>query len=60
VGSGGQLRAGNIDRGSGLTDAGLDTDNAFLVGEFVGDQFTYQAISRAGKIVDSGVFTRRK
>jgi 3',5'-cyclic AMP phosphodiesterase CpdA len=59
VGSGGQLRTGNIDRSSGLTDAGLDTDNAFLIGEFIDDTFTYQAISRSGKIVDSGTFKRR-
>jgi len=60
TGSGGQLRTGNIDRSTGLTAAGLDTDNAFLIGEFVGDKFTFQAISRTGKVVDSGSFDRRK
>jgi hypothetical protein len=59
TGSGGQLRTGNIDRSTGLTAAGLDTDNAFLVGEFVADQFRFQAISRTGKVVDSGTFARR-
>ena len=60
VGSGGRLRGGNVDRSTGLTAAALDTDNAFLVGEFVGDQFTFQAISRTGKVVDSGNFMRRE
>jgi predicted MPP superfamily phosphohydrolase len=60
TGSGGQLRAGNIDRTTGLTASGFDTDNVFLIGEFVGDQFTFQAISRMGKMVDSGTWMRRK
>jgi hypothetical protein len=60
TGSGGQLRTGNIDKTSGLTAGGLDTDNAFLVGEFTGDVFTFQAISRMGRVVDSGNFARRK
>ena len=60
IGSGGQLRTGNIDRSTGLTAAGHDRDNAFLVGEFAGDQFRFQAISRRGSVVDSGTFTRRK
>jgi predicted MPP superfamily phosphohydrolase len=60
TGSGGQLRTGNIDKSTGITAAGLDTDNAFLVGEFLGDKFTFQAVSRTGKIVDSGTVERRK
>jgi predicted MPP superfamily phosphohydrolase len=60
VGSGGQLRAGNIDRSTGLTAAGFDTDNAFMVAEIVGDQMVFQAISRTGKVVDAGSFMRRK
>jgi predicted MPP superfamily phosphohydrolase len=60
VGSGGQLRAGNIDRRSGLTAAGNDTDNVFMVCEIVGDKMYFQAISRSGKIVDAGSFDRRK
>jgi len=59
TGSGGQLRTGNIDRTTGLTAAGLDTDNAFLMGEIVGNTFTFRAISRTGKVVDSGSFARR-
>jgi hypothetical protein len=60
VGSGGQLRSGNIDRSTGITAAGLDTDNSFLVGEFLGDQFTFHAVARSGQVVDSGSFTRRR
>jgi hypothetical protein len=60
VGSGGQLRKGNIDPATGLTLKGFDADNAFLVGEFIGGTFTFQAISRTGAVVDSGVITRRQ
>jgi 3',5'-cyclic AMP phosphodiesterase CpdA len=60
VGSGGQLRKGNIDRSSGLTEKGFDTDLAFMVAEIDGDQMTFNAITRNGQAVDSGVVTRRK
>jgi hypothetical protein len=60
TGSGGKLRAGNIDKRTGLTAAGFDTDLAFMAAEITGDQISFNVISRAGKIVDSGVITRRK
>jgi 3',5'-cyclic AMP phosphodiesterase CpdA len=60
VGSGGQLRKGNIDRGTGLTAVGFDTDQAFLAVEIDGDELYFNAISRAGNIIDSGVIQRRK
>ena len=60
AGSGGQLRKGNIDKGSGLTAAGNDQDQAFMICEINGDQLWFDAISRAGKVFDSGVITRRK
>ncbi len=60
VGSGGQLRAGNIDRRSGITAKGFDSDRAFLAAEIIGDQMYFNAISRTGQTVDSGVLTRRK
>lgn len=60
AGSGGKLRSGNIDRGTGLTAKGFDTDLAFMAAEIVGDQMYFNAISRTGQIVDSGVITRRK
>jgi hypothetical protein len=59
TGSGGQLRKGNIDKSTGLTAAGLDTDNAFLMGEFAGDTFSFRAVARSGQVVDSGSFSRR-
>ena len=60
VGSGGQLRAGNIDRGSGITANGFDTDLAFMAAEITGDNMYFNAISRLGQTIDSGVLTRRK
>jgi predicted phosphodiesterase len=60
VGSGGKLRRGNIDRRSGLTARGFDTDRAFFAAEIDGDEMYFNAISRTGEIVDSGVITRRK
>jgi predicted phosphodiesterase len=60
VGSGGQLRSGTIDRQSGLTAKGFDTDLAFMAAEITGDAMYFNAISRVGQTVDSGVLTRRK
>ena len=60
TGSGGQLRKGNIDRGSGITAKGFDTDQAFMVAEIAGDEMYFNAVSRTGAIIDSGVITRRK
>jgi hypothetical protein len=60
VGSGGKLRAGNIDRGSGITARGFDSDLAFLVAEIDGDQLYFNTISRSGSVIDSGVIERRK
>ena len=59
-GSGGQLRKGNIDKSSGITAAGNDTDYVFMAAEINGDNLSFNAISRGGQIVDSGVITRRK
>jgi Calcineurin-like phosphoesterase len=59
-GSGGQLRKGNIDMRTGLTAAGFDQDQIFMIAEINGDEMWFNAISRQGKVVDSGVLTRRK
>jgi len=59
-GSGGQLRKGNIDKSTGLTAAGNDQDQAFMIAEINGDEMWFNAISREGKVFDSGVITRRK
>ena len=60
VGAGGQLRKGNIDRSTGLTAKGFDTDLSFMVAEIVGDEMFFNAISRTGQVIDSGVIPRRK
>jgi 3',5'-cyclic AMP phosphodiesterase CpdA len=60
VGGGGQLRKGNIDKRTGLTAAGFDQDLSFMIAEINGDEMWFNAISRQGKVVDSGVLTRRK
>ena len=60
VGSGGKLRGGDLANNSPITDKGFDTDLAFLVAEINGDEMHFQAISRRGQVVDSGVITRRK
>ncbi len=60
VGAGGQLRKGNIDRRSGLTEAGNDSDQSFLAAEINGDTMSFNAVSRRGLVIDSGVITRRK
>ena len=60
VGSGGRLRVGNIDRKSGITAKGFDTDQVFMAAEIIGDEIYFNAVSRAGQTVDSGVLTRRK
>ena len=60
VGSGGKLRAGNIDSDSGITARGFDRDLSFLVAEIDGDQMFFNAISRTGQVIDSGTIARRQ
>ena len=60
VGSGGQLAAGDIGKNSPLTARGFDTDRAFMAVEIYGDKMYFNAISREGRVVDSGVVLRRK
>jgi 3',5'-cyclic AMP phosphodiesterase CpdA len=59
TGSGGQLRPGNIDKSTGLTAGGYDTDLAFMAAEISGDEMYFNAISRRGEVIDSGVLNRR-
>jgi hypothetical protein len=54
-GAGGSLRKGNINRTSGLTEVGFDTDYHFMLVEIAGTDMYFQAISRTGETVDSGV-----
>lgn len=60
VGSSGQLRRGNLNRRSGITAAGNDTEQVFLAAEIIGDEMHFNAIGRSGRVVDSGVIERRK
>jgi predicted phosphodiesterase len=55
AGSGGSLRKGDIDRSTGLTDVGFDTDYCFMLVEIDGLDLYFQAISRTGQTVDAGV-----
>jgi hypothetical protein len=59
VGSGGQLRKGNIDTRTGLTAKGFDTDLAFMAAEISGDEMYFNTISRQGTVIDSGMIPRR-
>jgi hypothetical protein len=59
AGSGGKLRAGNIVDDSGISARGFDTDLVFMIAEIFEDQLSFNAISRAGAVIDSGVITRR-
>jgi predicted MPP superfamily phosphohydrolase len=59
VGSGGQLAAGDIDKNSNITASGFDTDQTFMAVEISGDKMYFNAISRLGQVVDSGIIERR-
>jgi len=58
VGSSGQLRKGGVTP-SGLTAASFDQDRAFLIASIDGGDMAFQAISRTGAVVDSGVLHPR-
>jgi len=60
TGSGGKLAPGDLDQSSPIMAKGLDTEQAFLIAEIIGDEMTFNAISRSGKVIDSGTITRRK
>ena len=60
AGSAGKLRRGDLNRRSPFFEAGYDQDLAFLACEIQGDNMFFQAITRTGAIVDSGVVIRRK
>jgi hypothetical protein len=60
TGSGGQLRDGDLRKGSPLTAKGDDTDQVFMMMEINGDQLWYTAIDKSGKVIDSGSMARRK
>jgi predicted phosphodiesterase len=57
-GAGGQLRKGDV-KPSDLTAAEFDQDRSFMLVEVSGDDLFFQAISRSGTMVDSGVLHRQ-
>ena len=57
-GASGQLRQGDARR-SATTASAFDQDMSFMLVEINGDQMWFQAISRTGRIVDSGSFSRQ-
>jgi len=59
-GAGGKLRSGDVKNSSPLTETSYDRDMHFMLFEVAGDQLYFQAISRTGDTVDSGVITRSK
>jgi 3',5'-cyclic AMP phosphodiesterase CpdA len=56
-GAGGSLRKGDI-RATDMTAKGFDSDYHFIVVEIAGDDLYFQAISRTGETIDSGVVHR--
>ena len=54
AGAAGQLRKGNL-RPSVMTAAAFDQDQSFMLVEIAGAEMSFQAISRTGQTVDSGV-----
>ena len=57
-GSAGQLRKGNMSP-TDQTAAYFDQDQSFVLVEIAGTELYFQAISRTGKTVDSGVIQRQ-
>ena len=57
AGSSGQLRIGDL-RETALTAAGYDDDQVFMIVEVDGDRMWFQAITRMGRVVDSGTIDR--
>ena len=59
-GAGGKLRSGDVSETSQLTEKSYDRDLHFMLFEVAGDQMYFQAISRTGETIDSGMIARRK
>ena len=57
-GAGGQLRKGDTNP-SAMTAKAFDQDQTFMLVEIDGDLLSFQAVSRAGQIVDSGTIQRQ-
>ncbi len=59
-GAGGKLRTGDVKETSPLTEKSFDRDLHFMLFEVTGDQLYFQAISRTGETIDSGMIARRR
>jgi 3',5'-cyclic AMP phosphodiesterase CpdA len=57
-GSSGELRAGGLKKASAITGKGFDADRAFMMIEISGDDLYFDATSRLGTVVDSGLIHR--
>jgi hypothetical protein len=57
-GAAGELRRGDV-RPSVMTAAAFDQDRSFMLVDIAGEAMTFEAVSRTGKIVDSGVIQRK-
>ncbi len=57
LGNSGELRYHDLKRSPDMV-AGFDTDRSFMLAEIAGDKLYFQAISRSGQVVDSGVLER--
>jgi predicted phosphodiesterase len=60
AGSAGSLRRGDYGRPQAFSAAGFDRDFAFMLVEIDGGKMHFQAISRTGQTVDSGVVENTK
>ena len=59
-GAGGKLRSGDVSETSPLIEKSYDRDMHFMLFEVAGDQMYFQAISRTGETIDSGLIARKK
>jgi len=59
TGSGGKLSPGDLDTRDPIMASGFDREQAFLIAEINGDHLTFNAISRSGKVIDSGTIPMR-
>ena len=54
-GAAGKVRRGDVNRGSGLSEASFDEDNHFMTFEINDREASFQAISETGRVVDNGM-----
>jgi 3',5'-cyclic AMP phosphodiesterase CpdA len=58
AGSGGKLRSGGVDSAP-ETAVAFAQEQAFMLVQVAGDELSFRAISRTGKVIDSGVIVRQ-